>query len=235
MISGGRCVIEDNTKQSSDYIRMTTGWPPPLIWLSSRAIIINRPGVAGVILQTPHCVTKGSHLKKKSASIWNSSKRPWPPPPPCTFGTLWGTFLKPYFIWTKVPQSVWILAILPPFPWKMSKPKQKKYLIIFGIRQPPPSSWKMSKLKPKSSSKLLELGKHPSLSWKISKQKQKSSSKSLEIDNPPPLSEKCPNMNRTRKFLETFGFGHDPPPLGKIPNRGRFFLQMASLNSQLFS
>ena len=127
-------------------VQITSGWlqdgtfyshaTPPLIWL--RAIIINRPGVAGVILQTPHCVTKGSHLKKKSASIWNSSKRPWPPPPPCTFGTLWGTFLKPYFIWTKVPQSVWILAILPPFPWKMSKPKQKKYLIIFGIRQPPP-------------------------------------------------------------------------------------------------
>ena len=25
----------------------------------------------------------------------------------------------------------------PIFSWKMSKPKQKKYLIIFGIRQPP--------------------------------------------------------------------------------------------------
>ena len=37
-------------------------------------------------------------------------------------------------------------------------------------------------------------------------------------------------MNRTKKFLETFGFRHDPPtPFGKILNGSRFFLQMASL------
>ena len=70
---------------------------------------------------------KGSHPHKKSASVWNFSKQPWPPPL--------------YFIWTKVPQSVWIFVILPHFPWKMSKPNQKKYLIIFGIRQPPTIMW----------------------------------------------------------------------------------------------
>ena len=36
------------------------------------------------------------------------------------------TFLKPYFMRTKVPHSVWILVILPYFPWKMSKSMRKK-------------------------------------------------------------------------------------------------------------
>ena len=47
---------------------------------------------------------KGSHPKKKSASIWNFSKRPWPPP--LCFWHASRNFLNPYFIWTKVPQSV---------------------------------------------------------------------------------------------------------------------------------
>ena len=84
-----------------------------------------------------------------------------------------GTFLKPYFIWTKVPQSFWILVILPYFPWKMSKPKQKKYLIIFGIRQPPPS---LPEKFPNSSKKV------PQHFWnKVT---------------PPPFPEKFPNTSR---------------------------------------
>ena len=52
----------------------------------------------------------------------------------------------------------------------------------------------------------------------------KSSSKSLELGNPSPLPEKCPNINRTKKFLNQFGFGHDaPPPFWKNSNRNRFF------------
>ena len=47
---------------------------------------------------------KGSHTQKKSASVWNISKPPWPPP--WIFGTLWGTFFKPYSIWTKVSQCL---------------------------------------------------------------------------------------------------------------------------------
>ena len=63
----------------------------------------------------------------------------------------------------------------------------------------------------------------------MSKLKQKSSSTSLELGNTPPLPEKRPNINRTKKFLEKFGFGHDPP-FWKKPNRNWFFLGMASLS-----
>ena len=51
---------------------------------------------------------------------------PRPPPPlPLYFWMPSRNFFKPYFIWIKVPQSVWILGILPHFPWKIYKPKQK--------------------------------------------------------------------------------------------------------------
>ena len=60
--------------------------------------------------------------------------------PPCIFGTLRGTFLKPYFSRTKVPQSVWILVIQPNFPWKMSNPKQKKVPHHLWNQATPPSS-----------------------------------------------------------------------------------------------
>ena len=55
-------------------------------------------------------------------------------PLPHFFGLLWGSFLKPDFIQTKVPQRVWTLVILPNSTWKMSKPKQKMVLLIFGFR-----------------------------------------------------------------------------------------------------
>ena len=48
-------------------------------------------------------------------------------------------FLKPYFRRTKVPQNVWILVILPHFSWKMSKPKEKKFLKCLEFDSPPPS------------------------------------------------------------------------------------------------
>ena len=85
-------------------------------------IFIQENKILGIISTTT--IGKPSE-EKKSAYVWIFSKRLWPPPR-CIFGTLWGTFLKPYFIWTKVPQSVWILVIHPHFPWKMSNPKQKK-------------------------------------------------------------------------------------------------------------
>ena len=44
-------------------------------------------------------------------------------------------FLKTlFYVWIKASQSVWILSFLPHFPWQMSKQKQKKFLIIFGIK-----------------------------------------------------------------------------------------------------
>ena len=65
----------------------------------------------------------GSHSKKKSVYIWIFSK----PPGPLYFWNASGNFKKKtYFTWTKVPQSVWILVILPDIPWKMSNQKQKK-------------------------------------------------------------------------------------------------------------
>ena len=68
--------------------------------------------------------------QQKSVSVWFLSKWPWPPRP-CVFGLLKGKFKKPFYLPTKVPQSVWILIILPICPCKMSK---TKFLIIFGIR-----------------------------------------------------------------------------------------------------
>ena len=138
-----------------------------------------------ILLQ--NTITKGSHPEKKSAYVWMFSKRPWPPP--CIFGTLWGTFLKPCFSWTKVPQSVWILVILPHLPWKMCKSKQKKF---------PHYLWKISKHKQKCSSKSLELGNPPPFLKNVQTwTEQKSSSKPLDSDmTPPPPFGKIPNRSR---------------------------------------
>ena len=48
------------------------------------------------------------------------------PSPPCIFRHLQGFFQNPYVRRTKVFHNVCIVVILFPFPWKMSKPKQKK-------------------------------------------------------------------------------------------------------------
>ena len=50
----------------------------------------------------------------------------------------------------------------------------------------------------------------------------------MELGNPPLLPEKCPNINRTKKFLKKIGFGHDPPLLRKTKQKLIFF-RMASL------
>ena len=39
----------------------------------------------------------------------------------------------------------------------------------------------------------------------------------------PSFLKKCPNMNRTKKFFEKFGFRHDPPPLEKFQTEADFF------------
>ena len=71
---------------------------------------------------------KGSHPHKKSASVWNFSKRPWPPP----------VFLERFeeLFLNLILYKITFLTVfgfwlsLEHFPWKMSKPAQKKYLIL---------------------------------------------------------------------------------------------------------
>ena len=57
--------------------------------------------------------------------------------PPLYFWNPLGTFLKPYIRRTKVPQTVWILVILPHLTWKISKPMEKipaeKFFKKFGF------------------------------------------------------------------------------------------------------
>ena len=79
-------------------------------------------------------------------------------PPPCVFEILWGTFLKPYFLPIKVPQSVWIFVILPHFPWIMSKPKQKKvpHHLWTQVTKVPPKVWNKATPKHEQIKKFLK-------------------------------------------------------------------------------
>ena len=91
--------------------------------------------------------------------------------PPCIFGMLRGTFFKPYFTKTKVPNFFLILVTLPHFSLKLSKPKKK------------------------SSSTCLEVG-HPPISRKIPNSSRKVPQNVSNLVTPPPLSSKSPNSSR---------------------------------------
>ena len=89
-------------------------------------------GVCGLFL-------KGKPSGKKSVYVWIFFQTALTPP--LYFCNASRNFLKPHFIWTKVPQSVWILVLLPHFPWKMSNQKQKKVPHhLWNQATPPPSS-----------------------------------------------------------------------------------------------
>ena len=106
------------------------------------------------------------------------------PPPLCFFTPFTNLKKKKKIIWTKVPQSVWILVILPNIHWKMSKPKQKKFLFLFGMRQRSPLSssfWESGEKCPNTNDN------------------KKSSSKRVDLDKtpPPPLFWKKTNRNKS--------------------------------------
>ena len=119
-------------------------------------------------------------------------------------------FQTAYFIRTKVPQSVLVLVILLHFCWKLLKTKQKKVPHhLWNQVTPPPHLEKFFKQKQKRSSNSLELG-NPPLSEKIPNVGRKVP-QSVWNQATPPLTEKCPSINRTKKFLNMFGFEHEPP------------------------
>ena len=99
--------------------------------------------------------------------------------PPCIFGMLRGTFFKPYFTKTKVPNFFLILVTLPHFSLKLSKPKKK------------------------SSSTCLEVG-HPPISRKIPNSSRKVPQNVSNLVTPPPSLVKV--QTQAEKFLNKFGY-----------------------------
>ena len=94
----------------------------------------------------------------------------------------------------------------------MSRPKKKKVPHhLWNQATPPPLPEKC----PNSSKKVPQKFWNkvtPPLSEKFPKTRRKVPQKVWNQATPPPFLKKCPNMNRTKKFLEKFGFRHDPPP-----------------------
>ena len=92
--------------------------------------------------------------------------------PPCSFESFKQLFLKPYFSRTKVSQNIWISVILPNISWKMSKQREQRFFIMFGIRSRPPPSLEKVQIQTKKFLKILDFDEVPPHSLKISKHKQ---------------------------------------------------------------